>query len=131
MVINLERFSFSPNSTIGRLAIVDGDYAGYQCYTLEPQNINQSVKPRAIPLGTYAVVLRTSPRFGRLMPHLENVPDFDGVMIHWGNFPRDTEGCILVGETLGPQPDFIGESRAAFAELYSRLETGTITITNR
>lgn len=62
------------------------------------------------------------------MPHVENVPNFDGILIHWGNSQKDTEGCILVGETLGPNPDWIGSSRAAFTNLFIKLTLGTITI---
>ena len=52
----------------------------------------------AIPAGKYKVVMSMSSKFKKVMPYLENVPQFTGIMIHPGNTIKDTLGCILVGE---------------------------------
>jgi len=64
----------------------------------------------AIPAGKYEVILDESTRFKRIMPHILNVPHFNGIRIHSGNTDEDTEGCILIG-THKSGADFIGDSR--------------------
>lgn len=51
----------------------------------------------AIPAGRYKVVLRYSPRFKRITPHITGVPGFKYILIHAGNTAADTDGCILPG----------------------------------
>lgn len=52
----------------------------------------------AIPYGTYEIDITYSPKFKRELPILLNVPHFDGIRIHRGNTPFDTEGCLIPGE---------------------------------
>ena len=52
----------------------------------------------AIPEGSYRVLVTLSPRFKEWLPYVQGVPDFEGIRIHAGNYPDDTQGCILVGE---------------------------------
>ena len=53
------------------------------------------------------------------MPLLLDVPGFEGIRIHPGNFPRDTEGCLLPGrERL---PDAVQGSRLAYVDLLAKL----------
>ncbi len=58
------------------------------------------------------------------MPHVDNVPGFEGIEIHPGNKPEDTEGCLLVGKML--LPDFIGNSREVFDQLFDRLQSAQL-----
>lgn len=62
----------------------------------------------AIPYGRYKVTLKVqSPKFkgkkqyekcDAYIPRLENVPGFEGILIHIGNYAKDSYGCILLGE---------------------------------
>lgn len=91
----LDRIFKGPDYTIGKLYI-DGEYF---CDTLEDTVRDKKIPNKtAIPAGTYKVIVNTSPRFKRLLPRLLDVPGFEGILIHRGNTPEDTSGCILVGE---------------------------------
>jgi Family of unknown function (DUF5675) len=115
-MITIKRDQFTQQSTVGRLSIDDE----FQCFTLEPVTRDDNVKPRAIPDGAYTLDIRFSPKHGRDVPHVENVPGFEEIEIHIGNFPKDTEGCCLVGKTRSA--DFVGQSHGAFDDLFARLQ---------
>src|SRR5262245_10030095 len=120
MNLKLQRKLLSTNSTTGVLYI-NGAFAAF---TLEPQWKDppwkqDGSKPRAIPPGTYAVTVRWSQKHKRNVPHIESVPGFTQIEIHAGNYPSDTEGCVLVGGTIGE--DYVGESQIAFHEIYNKV----------
>jgi hypothetical protein len=123
MNLSLSRTQYSPNSTIGVLRI-NSDYV---CFTLEePAGDGRGSAGNCILPGIYQVVITYSLRLERDMPLLCNVPNRQGIRIHWGNTASDTEGCILVGKTAAT--DFIGNSRDAFNIIYQkiavRIQTG-------
>jgi len=92
ITIYLYRKRFSALTTQGKLEV-----AGRKYDTLEPPD--QEDKPRCIPPGTYRIVMEYSPKFKRILPELKNVPGFTEIKLHKGNYPQDTEGCILVGQS--------------------------------
>lgn len=95
MNILVVRYELTDKYTLGAM-FLNSKWFGY---TLEDVVRPDGVKVQdqtAIPYGTYDVILDMSAHFGKIMPHILNVPMFDGVRIHGGNTPADTEGCILV-----------------------------------
>ena len=99
MKLSVERVWKKATYTVGRLYVNDRLY----CNTLEDviRNLDKEAKvpgKTAIPAGTYKVIFNWSPKFGRNLPRLLNVPHFDGILIHPGNTAEDSAGCILVGK---------------------------------
>lgn len=106
MKLLLIRKYFKPSYTIGHL-FIDGKYI---CDTLEDPNrdLNKNgafdngekkiAGNTCIPFSKYKIIVNKSPKFGRDLPRLLNVPSFEGILIHRGNTAKDTAGCILVGE---------------------------------
>lgn len=117
MKLLLRRIFKGPRYTIGKL-FINGIY---ECDTLEDQDRGltsqmslEEIKAKkvygvtAIPTGTYSINMTTvSPKFKDrawakpykgILPRLENVKGYEGVLIHVGNKAEDTLGCILVGE---------------------------------
>ena len=117
MELKLIRETFTEDSTIGKL-FINGEF---HCFTLEDKVREVKIKSiTAIPKGRYEVAITFSNRFQELMPLLINVPNFEGVRIHWGNYSKDTDGCILVGSSKAV--NMIGNSRAAYGKLLALLK---------
>lgn len=109
MEIKIERHYFCNEYVIGRCYVGDT----YYCDTLEPPTTG--VRHCCIPIGEYLVNLVWSPKFGKYMPRLENVPFRSGILIHSGNTVKDTLGCILVGSNS--MKGRLTQSRLAFVDI--------------
>ncbi len=106
MEIKLIRKYYQAKYTIGRLYVNNRFFS--DC--LEPPSLHLTERSalgtiliakykgyRAIPTGRYRILITRSRRFGRWLPLLLNVKGFEGIRIHAGNKPEDTQGCILLG----------------------------------
>ncbi|MBO7510971.1 MAG: hypothetical protein J6T35_07285, partial [Bacteroidales bacterium] len=85
----------------------------------------------AIPKGTYKVAMNvTSPKYAASswywslcqgkVPRLLNVPGFDGILIHTGNNPLQTSGCLLVGRNT--KVGQLTESKDTFKKIYKLMK---------
>lgn len=143
------RLNDNGKNTLGKL-FIDGKF---QCYTLEdtwrPQKIQHLTR---VPAGTYDITLRTEGGFHQKyanhsnqnirnhhegMLWIRNVPGYEFILIHIGNYEINTSGCLLVGKdyAFGDKGRMITYSAVAYAEMYPKVadainqgEKVTITI---
>ncbi len=69
-----------------------GEYKEYLtpvCDTLENAD-------HLVPALIYKVAVTMSPKFKRLLPVLEQVPERSGIRFHRGSQPEHSKGCILI-----------------------------------
>jgi len=112
MVTINRKVSFA--SSIGGDLYINGDYV---CATLELAWW-WNVKDRScVPLGTYQGFIRHDKKDGWRIQLVDVPGGREGVQIHIGNFPREIQGCVLVGERY--TPDAIWKSAAAYKKLQS------------
>ncbi|MBO4483152.1 MAG: hypothetical protein J5735_04980 [Prevotella sp.] len=133
MKMRLKRMYYKDTYTIGALQVQSEDTMVYFCDTLEPRwrDLTKEKKvagKTAIPSGTYRIEFQYSTKFEKMMPYLCDVPLFKGIMIHMGNVPSDTRGCILVGKAVRPQnEDTDFENPTSEATVIGRLTDSRIT----
>ena len=129
MKLTLLRLSTSDESTLGALYI----NGKFNCYTLEDTKRAAKIKGETrIPAGVYQIKLRNAggmtKRYAKRYPDihqgmlwLQDVEGFQWVYIHVGNKRGDTEGCILVGDTLNNnllKDGMTGSSGNAYQRIY-------------
>ena len=122
MNLSLIRDTFTETSTTGKLFIENE----FECYVLEDQDRKLEAGGKkiygrtAIPRGRYKIELDWSPKYGRDMPHVLDVPHFDGIRIHTGNRSEDTEGCLIVGQER--IENYVRNSKLAFDVLLEKMK---------
>lgn len=96
MELILERDQFTRRGTTGILSV----NGVFECFILEPTCRPAGVKMdgrTAIPPLRYRCSIYRSPRFKCEVLLVRDVPGFAGVEFHPGNYPWDTQGCLLPG----------------------------------
>lgn len=115
--IVVQRFSHDNVSTLSRIFFDDMIF-----YGLEPST-------PIVEDGTYLLTLTHSPKFSGKYPYnklhdskvplINGVHGHSGVRIHVGNYPSDTNGCLLIGYSCSPA--LLKDSVRAYSTLLKRM----------
>ena len=89
--------SYLPFGTFGELWTDDG----FHCFTVERPWLDNKPFESCIPEGAYLANRITYSTKTRGMDtfELQDVPDRTSIQIHHGNFPRNYQGCIGIGQS--------------------------------
>ena len=128
MQVIVDRDVRTPAGTFSRVYVDDH----FQCFGLEdPPQVKKIPGRTRIAAGFYRLGVHRSERFGHYdqrfspwhdgMIRVRDVPEFEGVLIHCGNTPEDTRGCLLVGEERDEGLMTIRASAAAYKALYRKI----------
>lgn len=130
MKIIVDRFESDSDTTISRI-FINGQFF---CYGLEDEYRKSKVSGETrIPAGLYKVGVRSVggmhnrykkrfPDIHQGMLHIQDVPEFEYILIHCGNSEKDTAGCLLVGEKrAAPGSMLLAQSVSAYRRLYVQV----------
>ena len=124
MVLEIVRFKEIDDMTLGHFVLRDEGREVLKGYTCEPAgpDTTQSGMDRRIPQGQYQIAWHESPKFRARLPLLWNelVPKTRCILIHSGNTGSNTEGCVLLGSSLGARG--VKDSRAALSALLAAVK---------
>jgi hypothetical protein len=97
--IIIDRIEEDDFQTLGELEMYVGSELVFECKTLElPWGDNVPYVSR-IPENHYEAVKHLSPKFGETI-WIKDVPNRSEILIHKGNYNKDTLGCILLGKAF-------------------------------
>ncbi|QHM76812.1 hypothetical protein C7M52_02795 [Mixta theicola] len=119
-VITLTRIWQTAESTISTYEVSGSKIKGYFLERPGPDTM-ESGKRKRIPEGSYYIKWHNSNiptvKPYNPVPQIFNatVPQSRYILIHNGNYPRNTDGCLLIGSSKGI--DFVGGSVQKLKEL--------------
>lgn len=114
-LIEVTRFKQSSKSTISRFKC---NWTNISGYILEPAGpaTAEANKNRRIPTGLYNLTPHTGAKYKRVVClSNDQVPASRAILIHQGNTPANTVGCLIVGSSY--DTDYVGTSVAKLNEL--------------
>ena len=105
----------------------------FLAYTLELEWRDNLRRKSCVPKGTYEIVYRDfggyynryNKRFDNHkngVLELKDVKDRSAILIHIGNRPSHTAGCILVGSEADTSKSIIYDSKKAYIEVYAQAK---------
>lgn len=119
MIMTLTRFMHTNDRIYGKLEVKDEVFS-----TLELPWKDNKRNISCIPVGKYKVKYRSSRSKGKHLILLD-VPNRDLILIHSGNYPKDTQGCILIGKSFkdinNDNKSEVYQSKEAMRELFGIL----------
>lgn len=124
--------AYHTDATIGR--ILSPHFKRYIACLELPDRDNAS-NVSCIPEGCYSYRVAHSPRAGRPVIWIDNVPGRTNIQLHPGNYTRQIEGCGLPGFSVvdldGDGTPDVSRSGDALNFMLEKIpETGTISFVN-
>lgn len=117
--MELIRYKVKGDTVMG--VLIDNDWNLGVYYTIEKLG-------KMIPEGPYWMQLTYSPKFKKELPLIWNntVHKNRGIRVHSGTSVKDTDGCILIGNTADLTQLKIGYSIPAVAQLVKAMNKSPI-----
>ena len=117
--MDLIRYKVKGDTVMGVLVDTDGNLGVY--YTVEKLG-------KMIPEGSHRMQLTYSAKFRKELPLIwsDRVHWSRGIRIHRGNTVKDTDGCILIGNTADLAHLKIGNSIQAVDQLVKAMYKSTV-----
>ena len=131
MILTITRIKNINDGTIGRFTVRSNEgRIILRGYTLEPSGPDtiERMKDRRVPQGKYSLDWHSSNKFKKLMPRLYNdvVPKDRFILIHSGNYPEHTEGCILLGDSADTRGVY--NSKAMVSNFIALIRNKQVTV---
>jgi hypothetical protein len=111
------RFKRSDEVTLGRLL-----HEGLSLYTVERPWLDNKAFVSCIPDGNYRIKRVDSPRFGKNMWEVAEVPNRTHILLHTANYPHNVKGCIGLGKGVYTDMSGVTSSKKAITDFYNATE---------
>lgn len=99
-VVDLKRFIFRDDSTIGHMRVIYDDSALFECFLLEQMDLSNAPYESCIPVGLYKLKLGHFNAGGYKAYEVQDVPIRTLIKMHVGNTVKNIWGCLCPGDAI-------------------------------